>query len=102
MKMKTVNSSTDKPNRKPPPEDKYIGLGSTISKIGTSATKNSLRMRFTLPLRTDSLYPCKINWRIRAMTVVPYPMNNGVVFCPPWRLNITGNICGSYQDACNL
>ena len=26
MKMKTVKSSTAKPNRKPPPGDKYVGI----------------------------------------------------------------------------
>ena len=69
----------------------WISSSSDISQIGTSATKNYMGMKFSFPLRTDSLRPCRMNWRIKLRTIVPWPMNNDVAFYPPWRFNITVN-----------
>ena len=41
-----------------------------------------------LILRTDSLYPCSNNLRIKIITIIPYPMNNGVNFFKTWGLQI--------------
>ena len=70
----------------PPPLKKS---GSAIRKIGTSTTKSSMNMKFVLQLKTDSMHPFRINWMVKASTIVPYPTKNGVAFYPPWRLNIT-------------
>ena len=61
-----------------------------IRQIGMSATKNYLRMKFSLPLRTNSIKPFRTNWRIKERTIIPYPTKNGVTFCPPQRLKIKG------------
>ena len=49
----------------------------------------SVSMIFALPLRTDSVHPCRMNWRIKLRTFIPHLMKNGVIFCPPCKLKIT-------------
>ena len=52
----------------PPPSTKGRG---TIRQIVPPAKNNSLSMRFALKLRTDSLHPYRMNWRIKLRTIVP-------------------------------
>ena len=64
--------------------------GEYDQKYWTPRKINYLRMRFVLQLRTYFLHPCRINWRKKLRTMLTHPMKNGMTFCSPWRLKITG------------
>ena len=58
--------------------------------IGPSATRNSLSIRSMFQIGTDFLHIFRMNWMKKVRNIVLCLVNNGVTFCPPWRLKITG------------
>ena len=61
-----------------------------IHLIGPSTTNDLTNTLFESLLSKDQLHPCSMNCRINMRTIVPYPIKNGVTFCLPYSLNISG------------
>ena len=61
---------------------------STMRHIEPSVTNNSLRMIFTLQIRTYLQHKCRMNWKKKISIIYLFPTNNGVTFSPPWLLKI--------------
>ena len=56
--------------------------------IGASAKNNWTKAFFYFLLRTESLHPYRMNWRVNMRTIIPYTMNNGVTLCSLYNLKI--------------